>query len=157
MVAFTRVRLHQNVCQLSFASKSKWLLLLVCAYIKMVASKSKCAYIKMFANSRLHLNQNGCFYSCAPELINSVCAYIKMFANSRLHLNQNVCFFSCAPTSNFFPVLVFAYIENNVSLFLCASVSEGLLLLVSSFVFYLCNYSNVPLCVSFDVVSLHGL
>ena len=125
----------------------------------------------MFSFSRVRLHQNFCFYSCVstskcfPIL---ACIQFKIFGFTRVRLhqnvsqlwfalNQNVFLFSCAPTSNFFPVLVFAYIENNVSLFLCASVSEGLLLLMSTFVFSLCNYSNVPLCVSFDFVFLHGL
>ena len=125
MVTFTRVRLHQNFFFFSCAPKPKFLLLLVCVYIK------------MFSNSRLHPDQNFWFYSCAPA---SKCLPIVVCSKSEC-----------------FPVLVFAYIENNVSLFLCASVSEGLLLLMSTFVFNLCNYSNVPLCVSFDFVFLHGL
>ena len=86
-LCFYSLHLHQNVCQFSFASKSKCFLLLVCAYIK------------MFANSSLHLNQK-----C---LLLLVCDCIKMVANSRLHVNPNVCFYSCAPTSKWLPILVY--------------------------------------------------
>ena len=140
MFASTPVRLHHNVCQFSFASKSICFLFLVCAYIKMFAFTPVCLHQNVFQFS---LASKSIFGFTRVRLHQNVCQL--WFA-----LNQNVFLFSCAPTSNFFPVLVFAYIENNVSLFLCASVSEGLLLLMPTFVFSLCNYSNVPLCVSFD-------
>ena len=85
----TWVRLRQKMVPISRARlHKKYLLILLCAYIKMVPF------------SRVRLHQNVCFYSGAPALKCFVSAPTSIFACTCVWASQNGFFYSSAPTSN---------------------------------------------------------
>lgn len=117
MVPISRARLHQ-----------KYLLFLLCAYVKMVPF------------SRVRLHQNVCFYSGAPALKCFSSAPPSIFACSCVCASQNGFFHSTAPTSKYLHILVcmcwrlvfsctYLLLRQNSCVELCKPTSKCLLLL----------------------------
>ena len=142
MVAFPRVRLHQNV-----------LLFIVRAQTK------------MFCYNRVCPHQNGCLFSCASKskcsyiLIHQffsflVCVYIIIFSYIRVSTSKWL-LYSCAPTLKLLLFLLCACINffsrtcvclhQNDCRYLSAPVSKCLLVLVSTLVLFLGKCSLVHL------------
>lgn len=145
--------LHQNACIFSCAPKSKWLLFLVCVYIKMSFLLLVRVHIKMVAFSRVRLYHNVLIF-----------LYINFFF-SRVRLHHNVFLYSCVYVK-MVALLVRAYIKivafslvclhqffsrtcvclyQNDCRYLSAPVSKCLLVLVSTLVLFLGKCSLVRL------------
>jgi len=156
MFAFSPVRLHQNGSFFSSASA-----------LKCFSS----APTSIFACTCVCASKNDFFYSSAPtskylHILVCMCWRL-MFSCTYLLLRQNSCVELCKPTSKCLLLLGCVSIKlllflvcANINFFfpvVCAPTSNYLLVLVSTFGFFLCNCSNVLLCALFDFLVLYKL